>query len=84
MALMVSAHCVKCYGSGLIRHRSAIGTVYADTCKHCRGIGRRLVKEGSGEHRIASKIGAIGLTPGIRKGHSKYDAADGQRRYGRK
>jgi hypothetical protein len=41
------------------------------------------MEEGSGEHRISKGI-IPGLGPGIRKGHSKYDAADGQTRYGRR
>jgi hypothetical protein len=39
-------------------------------CGHCKGIGKVLVPEGGGEYRIAKKMGAIGLGPGIRKGHS--------------
>lgn len=39
--------------------------------------------EGSGEHRISAQI-INGLGPGIRKGHSKYDAADGKTGYGRR
>ena len=76
---MVSSHCTKCYGSGGVRHRDAIGCTFYSTCKHCKGIGRVMVIEGSGEHRVGKQI-INGLGPGIRKGHSKYAAADGKRR----
>ena len=64
---LISIHCYKCYGSGLIRKRNMIGAITYDNCNYCKGLGRRLAKEGSGEHRVAAGIGAIGLGPGIRK-----------------
>lgn len=80
---MVSAHCVKCYGAGQRRYRGQIGEIRLKQCTYCGGLGRKLVQEGSGEHRIAMQI-INGLTPGIRKGHSKYAAADGQTGIGRR
>ena len=64
----VSAHCVKCYGSGTVRKRNMIGMISYINCKHCNGLGRRHVEWGSGEHRIAASIGALGFGPGIRSG----------------
>ncbi len=83
MPEMVTGHCYKCYGSGLIRKRDMIGSVRGVLCTFCKGIGRRRMIAGSGEHRMSLKIGAIGLGPGIRKGHSAYAAA-GSKRLGRK
>lgn len=40
-------------------------------CKHCGGIGRRYVEYGSGEHRIAANIGALGFYSGITKGANR-------------
>lgn len=80
---MVSGHCVKCYGSGQMRYRGQIGEIRFSPCKHCNGLGRKMMQEGSGEHRMANQI-INGLGPGIRKGHSKYDAADGKTGYGRR
>lgn len=64
---IVSAHCYKCYGSGIIRKRNQIGMVTYVNCKLCKGLGRRYVEWGSGEHRVAANIGAVGLYPGISK-----------------
>ena len=79
----VTGHCYKCYGSGMIRKRNMIGTTSFACCMHCRGLGRRRMIKGSGEHKLSLAVGAIGFGPGIRKGHSAYEAA-GSRRYGRK
>lgn len=66
MARMVSVHCYKCYGSGMIRKRNQIGMIHFTNCKHCY-LGRRWVQEGSGEHRLSANIGAMGLYKGITK-----------------
>lgn len=79
---MVSTHCSKCFGSGQIRYRGQIGEIRFMPCKTCNGLGRKMVQEGSGEHRIGKQI-INGLGPGIRKGHSKY-AASGTTQYGRR
>lgn len=42
-----------------------IGMITYVNCKHCGGSGRHQVEWGSGEHRIAANIGAIGFWPGI-------------------
>lgn len=44
-----------------------VGMISLDNCKRCHGSGRRLVEYGSGEHRIAANIGAVGIGPGIKK-----------------
>jgi len=62
---LVNAHCIKCYGAGTIRKRNMIGMITYVNCKHCGGSGRHQVEWGSGEHRIAANIGAIGFWPGI-------------------
>ena len=64
----VSVHCYKCYGVGQIRKRNMIGVTSFDLCKKCRGLGRVHAEWGSGEHRIAANIAAVGLGPGIKKG----------------
>lgn len=63
----VSGYCMYCYGSGSVRKRNQIGMVTLEMCKRCNGIGRRFMKEGSGEHRISSHIAYAGNFPGIRK-----------------
>ena len=79
----VSGHCKDCYGSGSQRFRDQIGVTRTKICKHCGGKGRKFMIEGSGEHRISDKI-IQGLGPGIRKGHSQYEAAGGVKQYGRR
>ena len=64
---LVSGRCITCYGSGTMRRRNMIGTVSLDPCKRCKGSGRVLLKEGSGEHRISNKLAFTGDSPGIRK-----------------
>ena len=49
----------------MIRKRNMIGSISFENCKHCKGFGRVMVKEGSGEHVMGKKIGATGQTPGI-------------------
>jgi len=80
---IVTGYCTKCYGTGQIRKRDPIGLVRPAPCKRCKGIGRKYMQEGSGEHRISQGI-ITGQSPGIRKGHSKYDSADGSHGYGRR
>ncbi len=75
----MTTFCYKCYGTGTMRKRDIIGTVRFVGCAHCKNTGRVWVKDGSGAHKIGRQI-VPGLGPGIRKGHSKYDAADGKRR----
>lgn len=70
--MLVSGHCYKCYGAGVQRVRNQYGFISTRTCRYCKGLGRVLMKEHSGEWYISQKIGAIGLTPGIRKGHSAH------------
>lgn len=80
---MVTGHCVKCYGTGQVRKRDQIGLTRLAFCKTCNGVGRKRMQEGSGEHRVSKNI-VFGQTPGIRKGHSKYEAAGGVTGYGRR
>lgn len=56
--------------------RDQIGRISGKPCQWCRGLGRKWAEYGSGEHRMAANIGAMGLYPGIRKGHSKYNTGE--------
>jgi len=71
---LVSVHCYGCYGTGMIRQRDMMGFVKIITCHRCKGVGKLLVEEKSGQYYLSKKanIGATGLWPGLRKGHSKY------------
>ncbi len=62
---MVSGLCIYCKGSGGVRKRDMIGMVTLATCRRCNGVGRRLMKEGTGEHRISSQLAFAGDWPGI-------------------
>lgn len=67
MAHLVSVRCIKCYGEGRIRRRDMLGRITYPKCKFCYGNGRRYAIHGSGEHRIAANMGAMGLWKGITK-----------------
>ena len=67
MVEMVSIRCVKCYGQGTIRKRDMVSRITFVRCKFCYGSGRRWAARGSGEHRVAANMGAMGLWPGITK-----------------
>ena len=63
----VSGKCIYCKGSGGIRKRDMIGVVTIESCKRCKGVGRKWMKAGSGEHRISQQLAFAGDWDGITK-----------------
>jgi hypothetical protein len=41
------------------KQRNEIGLTTFAPCKTCGGLGKKLAREGDGEHRIAANIGAM-------------------------
>ena len=57
---MITGHCIDCLGSGLVHGpRNMIGISKPIPCNKCKGLGGIIMKEGSGEHRIAAAIGTM-------------------------
>ena len=56
---MITGHCISCLGSGYKKVKDQIGVTRPVPCDECKGLGGTLMKEGSGEHRIAAAIGTM-------------------------
>ncbi len=56
---MITGHCIDCFGTGMAKERDMIGTIRTVMCDVCHGLGGVIMKEGSGEHRIAAAIGTM-------------------------
>ena len=56
---MITGHCIDCFGTGMMKERDMIGTMRTRPCDVCHGLGGVIMKEGSGEHRIAAAMGTM-------------------------
>ena len=56
---MITGHCIDCFGTGTLKERDMIGTFRLKPCPSCSGLGGIVMKEGSGEHRIAAAMGTM-------------------------
>ena len=70
---MITGHCIDCLGTGMSKYYDMIGTSRVKPCPHCNGLGGKIMKEGSGEHRISANIGSM------KKGTDALEEKDGEK-----
>ena len=56
---MITGHCIDCWGTGIIMKKDWIGVARGTPCFTCKGLGGIIMKEGSGEHRVAAAMGTM-------------------------
>jgi hypothetical protein len=46
-------------GTGMKKVPNMIGSYQFELCPRCKGLGKQMAEEGSGEHRIAASMGTM-------------------------